>query len=363
MTKINFDHINSCPIDSDIIDESAKIMHEYFSNPNDFHEKGRAAKAKIAKSRNFFAESLNVQVNELYFLNDAISQTKLLIDYSILIIGINHIFTSVFEDQSVLNYLKVLEQNNKIRLSFVPENTIGEINLNKLKELFNNSGATLLSLSHANEHNGLLLPVKDIQQLCRNSKVLFHLNLKSTIGKYNIDIHKIKPDFASFDFISQYGPKNIGVFFLNQSVNITDGSFHSLKNTLKNSEKIDISSITSMSRAFFNSINSIQKNQKQIKSIKEHFISEFIDNFNLNHLLSLYHKEGLYSVLCYFFPQKQFGNYIAEKLDINGIAVGKINYPKKNQTEKGEYIRFSFSKHNTIKEIDFMIDILKKMKK
>lgn len=331
--SVNFDHISSCPIDSDIIDESGEMVFENFSNPNDFHGLGRVAKAKLEKSRNFFAESVNVQANELFFLNDAISQTKLLIDYCILILDVNHIVTTIFENTSVLNYLKILEQNNKVKLSFVPENSFGEIDIDKLEELFKYSSTTLLSLPHANEYNGLLVPVKDILRLCRDNKVLFHLNLMSTIGKYKIDIHKIKADFATFDFTSQWGSKGIGVFFLNQSVNIHDNSFHALKTTLKEGENIDIQSITTISRAFFNSLNSLQENQKQIKSIREYFISEFIDNFNLKHLLFSYGKKGLYSVLTYFFPQKQFGNYIAEKLDINEIAVGKINYPKKYQLE------------------------------
>ncbi len=361
MAKVNFDHIDSCPIDSDIIDDSEVSMHKYFSNPNSFHELGRAAKAQIEESRNFFAESLNVQANELFFLNDTISQTKILIDYCILILDINHIFISAFEDVSILNYLKLLEQNRKIKLNFVPENSIGEINIDKLKELFNNTTSTLLTLSHANEYTGFLLPVKNILELCLNNKVLFHLNLKSTIGKYKIDIQKIKADFITFDFTGQYGPKNIGIFFLNQSAHIPDNNFHTLKKVLKDSEKVDNSTISAISKAFFNSLNNLQEYQKQIKELREYLISEFNRNFKLKNLLTSYHKDGLYTVLIFFIPSKQFGNYIAEKLDINGIVLGHINKPLNNHTEKGEYIRFSFGKKNSTSDIDYLVRKLKEL--
>ncbi len=361
--RINFDHIDSCPIDSYIIDESAEAMRKYFSNPNSFHELGRAAKAENEESRNGFAELLNVQPNELFFVNDSISQTKRLIDYCILILDIEHIVTSKFENVSVLSYLEALEQGKKVKLSFIETNSTGEIDITKFERLLDNDTSTLVSLSHANEHNGLLLPVKDILYNCQINNVLFHLNIKLTIGKYDIDIQKIKADFISFDFSSEYGIKNSGVLFLNQSIKIPDNTFYILRNTLKDDEQINTPSINAIYRTFSNSINNLQKYKEQIMELREYFISKFASNFNLKHMLDSYHKKGLFTTLSYYLTHEQFGNYIAEKLDINKIAVGKTNHPYSNQTKKGEYIRFSFGKGNSIRDIDFLLSKLKELHK
>jgi cysteine desulfurase len=359
--RINFDHIGSCPIDSDIIDESGQIMLDFYSQADIFHELGRITKAKIEKSRIFFAESLNVNTNELFFQYDTITQTKQLIDYCILNLDIKHIITSVFEDKAVLNHLKVLEKNKRINLSYLKTDTFGKIDFKNFEDTLQTDAKTLLSLSHVNKYNGMLLPVKDFINSCKANKVLFHLNISSTIGKYNIDIQQIKTDFISFDFSEQYGNKNTGIFFLKQSIAIADEAYHKLKNNLSESENINAPSIIAIARAFYNSLNNLEKNKEQIKGIRKYLILQLDKHFNLKHIIAPYNKEGIYTIISYYFPEKLFGKYIAEKLDINGISAAKISYPFKLNDEKGEYLRFSIGKANTKEHVDILINILDKL--
>ncbi len=108
-------------------------------------------------------------------------------------------------------------------------------------------------------------------------------------------------------------------------------------------------------------MNNLQEYQKQIKELREYLISEFKRNFKLEHLLATYHKEGLYTVLSYFFQSSQFGSYIAEKLDINDISAGKIIYPYNEQERNGEYLRFSFGKKNSSKDVNYLVKAIKNL--
>lgn len=334
-------------------------MQDFRGHPNSFHAEGRKAKAKIEESRNFFAECLNVNPSELFFQYDTHAQTKQLIDYCVLNLDIKHIVTSIFEGDPVLNYLNILESNNKIKLYYVKTSKIGEIDLKELDKFLSGKPKSLISLSHVNKYNGMLLPVKDVLKLCQKHAALSHLNLNSSIGKYHIDIQKIKADFVSIDFSEQYGNKNTGVFFFNQSINIQDDAYHKFKKSLKENENIDVFSIRIIYNALYNSLENLQKNTEQIKSVRNYLNLQLNEHFGLKHILAQYNKKGIYTILSFFLPENLFSKYIAEKLDIESISVAKIVYPAKLYNEPGIYLRFAIGKDNTKAQVDTLVDVLK----
>ena len=82
---------------------------------------------------------------------------------------------------------------------------------------------------------------------------------------------------------------------------------------------------------------------------------------NLENLLASYHNEGLYYFVSYLFPTDFFGKHIAEKLDLEGVAVGKTKYPVADGAVGYELIRFGFSIHNTKKDIEYLIKVFVKL--
>jgi len=358
LNKINFDHINACKRQDDFR-ETCKELFD--ANPDVFHFFGRKALAQIEQARYTFAGNLNVLPSELYFSGSSLMQSTDLINYLILFSEIKTVYTSIFEPKAFINHLKLLEKENAIKLCFIETGSLGALNLDRLKNQFSETPETsLLYLSHANEYSGLLLPVKEIVKICKENNVLFHLNLKPTIGKYKIDLAVLSPDFASVDLSEYCGGHNAGVFYMKQNLEVSDKIFHLLKKSFEGNENKDVFSICRMEQAYKYTEEYLPDNFEIISSIRKYFIEQFDAKLGLKHIAAGYHKEGIYTLLTYFFPETGFGNLLAEKLDIEHIACAKMDYPHKK--EKGTFLRFSFGKENTCEEIDKLVAVLKNIR-
>ncbi len=359
MSLINFDHINFC---QENIPVSEICKENLNANRNVFHVQGRKAKAQIDLHKSYFSEQLNVSPDEIYFSGNSLSQKITIINLLILFYDLKAIYTSIYEHNTFIEYLKHLEKKRKIKLHFVEPGTFGEIDLQKLKEyLAKNTEKGLLCLSHANEYNGLFIPVKEIVKICNRSKVLFLLDLKSSIGKYHIDLQKLNADFATIDLLEHCGERNTGVFYMKQALNIDNDNYRTFKNSLKNTEYIDNFSICKLSNVFRHVNKNLDKYKTQCISIKKYLIEQFEENFDLKHVAHQYHKEGIYTLISYLFPEKEFGTLLAEKLDIEGILVSKIDFPDKINA-KGDYIRFTLGADNTPEDVKKLITVLNQIK-
>ena len=131
-----------------------------------------------------------------------------------------------------------------------------------------------------------------------------------------------------------------------------------------------------MKKAFESSYNSLEKDSKNVFQIKEHFINSIkksIPNSKINGNFSK--NNSSYAILNICLPilveKKTLLNF---KLDLAGIACSggsacqsgsqkPSHVLSEIQTEndiKKISLRFSFSKFNTIDEVDYVVDFLKK---
>ena len=336
--------------------------HIFNAKPDAFHYYGRKAKSYIEQARNCFAENLNVYFSELYFSGNSLQQSISLIQVLLLFSDVKDIYLNPFEQNDFLEYLNIFAEKEKLNLHFLNVDKQGVFDLKELQALLSKQQSkSLLYLSHATEYSGILIPVKEIKKICETTGTLFFLNLKSTIGKYEIKLNTLLPDFASIDLSEHNGCLNTGVFFMKQSVQLSDFSFHRIKKHLKINETKDVHLICQLSESFKYLYSNIDLYAAHIHSIQDYFIRQFGKYLGLKHVSASYHKKGIYSYLSYFFPEKKFGKYLAEKLDMQNIVCEKISYPFNE--EAGTYIRFSFGKDNSEKDVDYLIQILKSLGK
>jgi len=129
-----------------------------------------------------------------------------------------------------------------------------------------------------------------------------------------------------------------------------------------------------LGKAFELAQENMQKRKKHILEIKNYLKSRLeneIEGISFNGDL----ENSLYTVLSVSFPERFTSDMFLFNLDIEGIACSggsacssgaqkasyvlqAIKHPKERQT-----IRFSFSHFNTKEEVDYLINVLKKMDK
>jgi cysteine desulfurase len=89
----------------------------------------------------------------------------------------------------------------------------GLLDLQKLADAMRDD-TVLVSVMHVNNELGVIQDIVTIGEMCRERKIMFHVDGAQSAGKVAIDLKGLKVDFMSFSAHKVYGPKGIGALYV-----------------------------------------------------------------------------------------------------------------------------------------------------
>ena len=370
--KIYLDNAATTPMDQEVIDSMIPVMQSHFGNPSSIHSWGREVKTSIENARKNVAKFLNVAPAEIFFTSGGTEANNTAIFCSVRDLGVKHAISSKIEHHAVLHTLEELAKEGKIKLSFVNLNEKGQVDLNHLEELLKSSSEkTLVSLMHANNELGNLLPLKEVGQLCEKYNAIFHSDTVQTMAHYAFDLRSINVHFVTCAAHKFHGPKGVGFLYINNKVKINPFIFGGAQERNMRGGTENVYGIVGLSKAMEIAYRDLDAHQKHIEELKSYMTEKLKANipgieFNGDTL-----GNSLYTVLNVAFPPSDNSEMMLFSMDIAGIAcsggsacssgsnagshVLKALYGNADRPS----IRFSFSKYNTKDEIDVVVEKLK----
>lgn len=372
--KIYLDNSATTPMDPEVVNAMIPVMQNQFGNPSSIHSWGREVKTAIENARKNVAKHLNVSPAEIFFTSGGTEANNTAIFCSVRDLGVKHAITSRIEHHAVLHTLEELAKEGKIKLSFVDLNDKGHVDLNHLEQLLkSNSDKTLVSLMHANNELGNLLPIKEVGELCEKYNAVFHSDTVQTMAHYAFDLQSIKVHFITCAAHKFHGPKGVGFLYINNKVKINPFIFGGAQERNMRGGTENVYGIVGLSKALEIAYRDLDSHQKHIADLKKYMADKLKATipgieFNGDTL-----GNSLYTVLNVAFPPSENSEMLLFNMDIAGIAcsggsacssgsnagshVLKALYGNADRPS----IRFSFSKYNTKAEIDAVVEKLKEL--
>src|SRR5471030_124655 len=281
---------------------------------------------------------------------------------------IDHVVTTRFEHPAVLQTLRSLSAQYNTRISYIKHDAKGNLDLNHLEYLLRTNTRNLVSVMHANNEIGNLNDIVQIGELCEKYSALFHTDTVQTMGHYRHDLSRLKVHFLAASAHKFHGPKGVGFLYRRKGQRLNrlihgGGQENGLRAGTEN-----IPGIVGMAAALEIAYAQLDQDRSYVQNLKDHLIGRLTEvlpdiYFNGN---SGDPDKSLYTVLSVSLPAADTD--LLDYLDSEGIAVsggsacsgGSASHVLKalGADPCRTTIRFSFSRFNTIAELNLVVEKL-----
>jgi len=376
MKQVYFDSAATTRLRSAVVEKMTTIMKECYGNASSTHSYGRSAKSWIENARKTISKQLNCSASEIVFTSGGTEAVNLTLRSAVRDLGVKTIITSRIEHHAVLHTVNQLECEYDIAIVFVNVLTDGHIDYNHLEELLLLHTKTLVSLMHVNNEIGNLLDLKRVGSLCQVNNALFHSDTVQSIGHYRLDLQAINIDFLAVSAHKFHGPKGVGFAFIRKNSGIKPLIFGGEQERGIRAGTEAVHNIAGLEEAFILTYTKLDIELAHITALKTYFIKQIKNafpevSFNGSSADLERSTYTIVSVCLPIAPEK--APILLFQLDLKGIACSKGSACQSGST-KGSHVlaeilkdeallrpslRFSFSKYNTIAEIDYVVEVLK----
>ncbi len=367
--RVYLDNAATTPLDPEVFEAMKPFMLEDFGNPSSTHSHGRKVRAAIESARKKVAELLHCTPGEIIFTSGGTEADNTILQSAITTYGIKNIISSPIEHHAVEFTLHKLCKYHNIDLHMVKLDSQGVVNRGHLEELLSSYPNAMVSLMHANNEIGNILDLKDVGELCERYGAYFHSDTVQTVGHYRHDLSSLRVHGIASAAHKFHGPKGIGFMYIRKDKKLQPFLVGGAQERSMRGGTENVYGIVGLAKALEIAYRDMDEHTRYIKSLKQHMIGRLtaaIPGVSFNGTSGDMEK-SLYTVLSVSLPESDENGMLLFNLDLNGIsasggsacssgaATGSHVLNHLYPESKRGAIRFSFSKYNTIAEIDSVV--------
>ncbi len=351
-----------------VCERMLEFMRDSYYNSGALYYNGFKVKTAVEKAREIIANEINASKEEIYFTSGGTESNNLALFGAALARKKrgNKIIISNIEHSSVENCAKELENMgfDVLRLA-VDEN--GKIPTESLSDAIDEK-TILVSLMLVNNEIGCIQDIAKIRKVInkKGSHALLHTDAVQAFGKLKINLKHLGVDLMSLSAHKVHGPKGVGAIYIKKGTHLKPLILGGGQENGMRSGTLATELIVGFAAAVseFSNLNSNMEYVEELNKYSRKRLSEF-ENVKINspkdavpYILNFSAGMVKSETLLHFLEEK--GIMVSAGSTCSKGKKSRILEALKLSPQRiDSAIRISFSRHNTKKEIDKFIEVLR----
>ena len=366
---IYFDNNATTRIAPEVFEAMTPFLTEYYGNPSSIHHFGGQVMEKVDAAKASLAALLGAEPSNVIFTSCGTESDNAAIFSALLNCPKRKkIVVSKVEHPAVLNLAKELERRGS-KVSRIPVDSNGVLDMNAAREMIDEETA-IVSVMWANNETGNIQDVETLAEIAHRNGALFHTDAVQAVGKVPIDLKHSEIDMLSLSGHKLHAPKGIGALYIRRGVRFRPYIIGGHQENGRRAGTENVASIVGLGKAAELAMENIGKENTFVASLRdklEKTILEKIPKVRVNGDTA--HRLPNTTNISFEYIE---GESILMLLDMFGICASSGSACTTGSLEPSHVlramgipytcahgaIRFSFSRYNTMEEVDFVLEKL-----
>lgn len=363
-----FDNASTTQIEKSIIKDFERLNNELFYNPGGLYSFGRDTATFIERCRDNVKELIGASEQDGLIFTGSATEANNLALMGTIKKNTRRVLVSMGEHPSVYNVALELK-NRGYNVEFLPLDRDGRVSVNTF-EKYMDTDVDLVSIMYVSNETGAINDIASLVEIAKdiNPKVIFHCDAVQAAGKIDLNVEDLGVDMLTMSAHKIHGMKGVGALYVKKNTQLKPIIYGGGQEKGLRSGTENTLGIYSLSRALEIAVDNLEDNYKHVLTLKNKLI-ENIDNSGLVYAIHSKEKASPYILSVSFVGCR--AETILNMLSDRGVMVsnGSACSSKKSgnrileamgviRDEIESNIRISFSRDNTMEEVEKMSSIL-----
>ena len=370
---IYLDNAATTRVSEEVLNEMLPFFRETYSNPSAVYRFAGESKKAVDHARKRAAELIGANVEEIYFTGGGSESDNWALKavaeaYSF---KGKHIITSKIEHHAVLHTCGYLEKQG-YDVTYLDVDETGKISVEDLKAAIR-PDTILISVMAANNEIGTIEPISEIGKIAHEKGVLFHTDAVQAYGHIPIQVDGMGIDLLSASGHKFGGPKGTGILYIRKGIKIRSFIHGGAQERNRRAGTLNVPGIVGFGKAAQIAGESMKERTENEIILREHLIERVLAEIpyvrlnghrtdrlpnNVNFCFRFIEGESLLILLDQLGVCASSGSACTSgSLDPSHVLLA-IGLP--HEIAHGS-LRITLSEENTLEEVGFVADELKKI--
>lgn len=215
------DNAATTSVSPKVIEKMMPYLTQYYGNPSSIYKISEEPKRAIEEAREIISKAIGASSSKEIFFTASGSEADnwAIKGYAMRMrkLGKNHIITSSIEHHAVLHTCEYLEKELGFDVTYLPVDKNGRVSASQVEEAIKKDTG-LVTIMYANNEVGTIMPIKEIGEVCKRNKIIFHTDAVQALGNIKIDFQEENIDMMSISGHKIHAPKGVGVLYIKRSL-------------------------------------------------------------------------------------------------------------------------------------------------